>query len=201
VEAQRRRAGVRLVAVLLGTGCLLSGCGSVSTTTVTRSTPQPPPPTGNRTFAERGFAIHFTYPAAFVAARLSSVSRRLDRGRHVTRAALGVGSGRYDLLIVSRHPRIRPPITERNIGREKPIYDRTISRLFGHRMTGRVARVGGLPALSYPTVPTPGVRGASTRATFVFVGHDEYELQCQWTSVERAAVTAACKQMLRSLRT
>jgi hypothetical protein len=179
----------------------LAGCGAVSSSTITRSTPQPPPPTGNRTFAERGFAIHFSYPSAFVRATLRSISRRLDRGRHVTRAALGVGSGRYDLLIVSRHPRVRPPITMRNIRREKPIYDRTISRLFGHRMAAGVGRIGGLPALSYPAVPTPGLRGATTRATFVFVGSDEYELQCQWTSTERAAVTAACKQMLRSLHT
>ena len=49
--------------------------------------------------------------------------------------------------------------------------------------------IGGLPALRYPDAPTPGLPvSATTRAAFVFLGEDEYELQCQWTVAERAAV-------------
>jgi hypothetical protein len=200
VEAKRHRPGLSwLMLVLLPGAWILAGCGSVSTTTITRSSPPPSPPTGTRTFNHRGIALHFQYPAAFASARIRSVARRLDRGKHVTRAALGFGNGRYDLLVISRHPDIKPPISTRNIRAEKPAYDRAISRLFGHRVRSRVSSAGGLPALSYPAVPTPGVPNATTRATFVFLGRDEYELQCQWTPTDRAALVAACNQMLRTL--
>ncbi len=185
---------------------LLTGCGvsvhvhagvSTRTTTTTSSTP-----TGERTFGSPGIALHFRYPAAFSPGKINSVSRRIESDRHVTRIALRIGASGYDLLIVTRYAAIRPPVGRTNIHAQKAQFDRAMTKIFGRRAIGKVTTIGGLPALVYPDAPTPGVPvRATTRAAFVFVGPDEYELQCQWTSAERDAVLPACDQMLRTLRT
>jgi hypothetical protein len=41
---------------------------------------------------------------------------------------------------------------------------------------------------------------ATSRITEVFVGHDEYELNCQYTPKAAARINAACDQMLATLR-
>ncbi len=194
----------RLAAAVLPVFAVLTGCGvsvhaGVSTTTTTTSLSTP---IGNRTFGSPGIALHFTYPAAFSPGRLNSVSRKIESDRHVTRAALRVGSSGYDLLIITRYADIQPPISSGNIHAQKAEYDRAMSKIFGRTAVGAVGTIGGLPALVYPDAPTPGVPvSATTRAAFVFLGKDEYELQCQWTVTERAAVLGACAQMLRTLRT
>jgi hypothetical protein len=147
-------------------------------------------------------ALHFTYPATFSPGKINSIGRKLERDRLVTRAALETGAGGYDLLLVTRYAQIARPVSAGNIHAQKPRYDQGLSKIFGRRMVGTVGTVAGLPALSYTRAPTPGVPvAATTRATFVFVGPDEYELQCQWTPAERTAVAAACAQMLRTLHT
>ncbi len=180
---------------------MLGGCGAtVTVSTSVRTSTTVTTVAGERSFSAPGMAIHFSYPAAFRASRVNSVGRRLERVPHATRAALVIGSSGYDLLIVTRYPRIVPPISAGNIRAHKAYYDGGVSRIFGRRMTGSVASVGALPVLRYPDAPTPGVPvRATTRATFVFVGRDEYELQCQWTAAERAEVAAACEQMLRTV--
>jgi hypothetical protein len=197
---------VRRLAAVLPALAVLTGCGvsvnlhtGVTTTTTTTSITTP---TGNRTFSSPGIALHFTYPAAFSPGRINSVSRKIESDRHVTRAALRVGSSGYDLLIVTRYANIKPPVSRGNIHAQKAEFDRAMSKIFSRAAVGAVDTIGGLPALRYPDAPTPGVPvSATTRAAFVFLGKDEYELQCQWTVAERAAVLNACAQMLRTLRT
>jgi hypothetical protein len=147
-------------------------------------------------------ALHFSYPSAFSPGRINSIGRKLERDRLVTRAALETGTSGYDLLIVTRYARIARPVSAGNIHAQKPRYDHGLSKIFARTLVGTVGTVGGLPALSYPGAPTPGVPvTAATRVTFVFVGRDEYELQCQWTPAERSTVAAACAEMLRTLHT
>ena len=188
-----------LPALTVLTGCGVSVHAGVSTTTTTTSLSTP---TGSRTFNSPRIALHFTYPAAFSNGRINSVSRKIESDRQVTRAALRIGSSGYDLLIVTRYADIKPPVSSGNINAQKAEYDRAMSKIFDRTAVGAVGTIGGLPALRYPDAPTPGVPvSATTRAAFVFLGKDEYELQCQWTAAERTAVLDACAQMLRTLRT
>ncbi len=196
---RRLAAVVPALAVLTGCGVSVHVHAGVSTTTTTTSLSTP---TGNRTFSSSGIALHFTYPAAFSYGRINSVSRKIESDRNVTRVALRIGSSGYDLLIVTRYADIKPPVSSGNIHAQKAEYDRAMSRIFSRTAVSVVGTIGGLPALRYPDAPTPGVPvSATTRAAFVFLARDEYELQCQWTAAEQAAVVNACSQMLRTLRT
>jgi hypothetical protein len=64
-------------------------------------------------------------------------------------------------------------------------------------MIGSVGTVGGYPSIIWPRVPVPGLPvAATTRLVDVFVGHDQYELECQATAPQRIAIGRACHQML-----
>ena len=68
----------------------------------------------------------------------------------------------------------------------------------------------GGPGLSAPRRAAVGLAGALAAAgcgssnhaiTNVFVGDDEYELNCQYTPKGAGTITAACNQMLSTLST
>jgi hypothetical protein len=68
-------------------------------------------------------------------------------------------------------------------------------------VSSTIRTIAGLPALSYPPAPVAGLPvKASSRITEVFVADDEYELNCQYTPAAATRITAACDQMLATLR-
>jgi hypothetical protein len=111
-----------------------------------------------------------------------------------------VGSGPYDLLIVTKFPKRPVPVTSSNISQLKSAFDAAASSALGRRLSSTVTTVGGLPALSFPAAPVEGLpTHATSRITNVFYGDDEYELNCQYTPNGAATITAACNQMLSTL--
>jgi hypothetical protein len=91
-------------------------------------------------------------------------------------------------------------VTAENIARLKPQFDQAVSSALGRKLSASVGTLGGQPSLSYPAAPVVGLpTRATSRITNVFVGDDEYELNCQYTPRAAASITAACDEMLRTL--
>jgi hypothetical protein len=154
---------------------------------------------GAKTFSVRGMAVRFTYPSGFRVVRLAESKRIAGNTARASHAAVGIGV--YDLLIVTRFPNRPTPVTAQNINKLKPQFDAAISSALGRRVASTIETVGGLPALAYPPAPVVGLPiKATSRITEVFVGDDEYELNCQYTPKAAARIAAACDQMLATLR-
>jgi hypothetical protein len=153
-----------------------------------------------KTFSAPGMAIHFQYPASFHKVQLAQSKRIAGNTGNATHAA--VGTGPFDLLIVTRFPKRPIPVTARNVAKLKPQFDAAVGSALGRKLSATVRTVGGLPALSYPPAPVVGLpTPATSRITNVFVGDDQYELNCQYTPKAAATITAACDEMLRTLST
>jgi hypothetical protein len=189
-------AGLALLVALPALG----GCGGAShgaarstTGTGARSAP------GGKTFSAPGMALHFTFPASLRTMRLAPSKRVAGNAAQASHSA--VGTGVYDLLIVTRFPRRPIPITARNIYKLKVQFDGAMSAALGHPIASAIGTIGGLPALSYPPSPVAGLPvKATSRITEVFLGDDEYELNCQYTPKAAPTISAACDQMLATLR-
>lgn len=177
----------------------LTGCGSSRSSTATAPLPRTTRRSGGHSvFSAPGFALHFDYPPSF-ALRLARSTRLAGNTTQATAAALGIG--RYDLLIVTRFPHRPVRVTVYDIGRVRPQFDAAISTALGHPVRSRIVTVAGLPALSYPPSPVAGLRvRVTSRITALFVGDDEYELNCQYTPARAATMSAACSEMLATLR-
>jgi hypothetical protein len=172
----------------------VGACGSSphSTTTTVRSGP------AQKSFTAPGMAVRYQYPVSFHKVQLAQSKRVAGDTGNATHAA--VGTGPFDLLIVTRFPRRPIPVSAQNIAKLKPQFDAAVSSALGWKLSATVGTVGGLPALSYPPAPVVGLPvRATSRITNVFVGDDEYELNCQYTPSAAARITAACNEMLRTL--
>ena len=202
MEALRGGAGVRIpagalaiaISVLAVAGCGSSNHGIKNVTVSTTSAGQ-----GVKVFSAAGMALHFKFPGSFRVIKLARMKREAGKNQHSTQAAVGVGA--YDLLVLARFGDAEPmPVTAKTISRRKGNIDHLLSSVFARPMDGTVTAVGGMPALSYPRVPTVGLPvAATTRVITLFVGHDEYELECQATASKLAVIEAACNQMLSTL--
>jgi hypothetical protein len=199
MEALRGGPGLihaRTVVVLFGT-LALAGCGSghqISNVTPTNA----PAGAGQKLFSAPGMAIHFRFPSNFHTVTLAPSKRIAGNTGQASHAAIGVGP--FDLLIVTRFPKRPIPVTAQNVTKLRPQFDAAVSSALGHRVASTVGTVGGRPALLYPAAPVVGLPTPSTsKITNVFVGDDEYELNCQYTPKAVVAINAACAEMLSTL--
>ncbi len=72
----------------------------------------------------------------------------------------------------------------------------------GMAVSGAVGTAGGLPAIYWPREPVAGLLvKATVMIVNVFVGKDEYELQCQATPAGLTQIEGACREMLATLTT
>ncbi len=186
-------AGALLAALALG-ACGSSSSHSVSNVTATGTAAGP----GTKRFSAPGMALHFDYPASFRVVPLAESKRVAGNTGQASHAA--VGTGPYDLLIVTRFPNRPVPVTSSNISKLKSQFDAAASSALGRQLSSTVTTVGGLPALSFPAAPVLGLpTHATSRITNVFYGDDEYELNCQYTPNGAATISAACNAMLSTL--
>jgi hypothetical protein len=190
---------LRAAALGLAGALAVAGCGSshsITNVTATGVTAGQ----GNNEFTAPGMAIRFLYPATLHPVELAPSKRIVGNTGEASHAAIGTGP--HDLVIVTRFPKRPIPVTAQNIGRLKPQFDAAVSSALGRQLTSSVRTIGGLPALAYPAAPVVGLQAAATsRITNVFVGDDEYELNCQYTPKGAATITAACNEMLSTLGT
>jgi len=177
---------------------LLVGCGSSNHSISNVKVTAAPSTGGASTFSAPGMAIHFRFPSRFHPISLAPSKGVAGNTGQATHAAVALT--KYDLLRVTRFPNRSVAVTPKNISSVRSTYDRTLSGAFGVSVTSTVTTVGGLPALSYPPISLTGQPVAvSGRVTLVFLGHDEYELYCQYTPKGLAAVSPACNEMLSTL--
>jgi hypothetical protein len=201
MEALRGGPGLRRAGgagTVLASALALAGCGGAShrignlTATATPSAP------GQSTFSAPGMAIHFRFPSSFRSVSLARSKRIAGNTGQASHAAVGIGP--FDLLIVTRFPNRPIPVTRQNLNRLRPQFDAAVSSALGRKLSSVTQTVGGLPALSYPAAPVVGLPvPATSRITDVFVGDDQYELNCQYTTGGAAKITAACTEMLGTL--
>ena len=185
----------------------IAACGGGSTTTRTTSTgpgnvTEKPsnPVNGQRTFSAPGMAVHFKYPEQFRAVALAPSRRSAGTTERATHSAIAIGD--YDLLIVSRYPGLKIPVSAANVTKVKPQFDKVISQVLGRKVRGKVGSAGGLPAIYWPREPVAGLPvKATVMIVNVFLGKDEYELQCQATPTGLTQIEAACQEMLATLTT
>jgi len=184
----------------------IAACGGSTSTSTTSTGPgnvnerPSKAANGQLRFGAPGMAIHFQYPAQFRAVALAPSRRIAGSATRATHSAVAIGD--YDLLIVSRYPGLKYPVTASNIGAVKPQFDAVISRVLGRKLRGTVGAAGGLPAIFWPREPVVGLPvKATVMIVNVFVGNDEYELQCQATSAHLATIESACQEMLATLTT
>ena len=185
-------AGALLAALAVG------ACGSAHHSISNQSTTGAEAGAGQKTFSAPGMAIHFRYPGSLHSVQLAPSKRSAGNTGPASHAA--VGTGPFDLLIVTRFPNRPIPVTARNIRQLKPQFDSALSSALGRTLSSTVTTYGGLPALAYPPAPVAGLpTKATSRITNVFVGDDQYELNCQYTPRAAATITAACDSMLSTL--
>jgi hypothetical protein len=184
----------------------IAACGAGTSTSTTSTGPgnvnERPSrgPNGQLTFSAPGMAIQFQYPAQFRAVALAPSRRIAGSTTRATHSAVAIGE--YDLLIVSRYPGLRYPVTAANVRAVKPQFDAVLSRVLGRKVRGTVGAVGGLPAIFWPRERVVGLPvKATVMIVNVFVGKDEYELQCQATPAHLATIEVACHEMLATLTT
>jgi hypothetical protein len=194
----RRRRGALLVVLL---ALVPVGCGSSSThsaTNVSVATSTTSTGTG-KTFSAKGMALHFTFPDSFRVIPLAPSKRTVGTSNDSSHAAVGVGT--YDLLVVAHFPGAYTlPVTPQLMTSVKQNTDKLITSVIGRTMSGTVGTIAGEPALTYPRVPITGLPVTATVQIYnVFVGKDEYELECQATPRRLATIEAACKEMVATM--
>jgi len=197
---------VRRVGPAVALPLAIAACGGGTSTSTTSTGPgnvneRPSKgPNGQLTFSAPGMAIHFQYPAQFRAVALAPSRRIAGSTTRATHSAVAIGE--YDLLIVSHYPGLRYPVTAANVGAVRPQFDAVLSRVLGRKVRGTVGAAGGLPAIFWPRERVAGLPvKATVMIVNVFVGKDEYELQCQATPAHLATIEAACREMLATLTT
>ncbi len=187
-------ASVAVVLVGCGSSSSSSSSSEISNAAVAPSTAT----AGAKTFAAHGILIHFQYPEKLRALRLAPTKRVSGNAGQASHAAIGVGL--YDLIIVTRFPKRPIAVTSSNIAKLKGAFDAVIGSAFERKLTSKVTSVAGLPALAYPAANVVGLPvNATSVVTLVFLGDDEYELNCQYTPGGQSAILAACAQMLHTL--
>jgi hypothetical protein len=191
-----RRALLVALLALVAAGC--GGGSSHSATNVAVSTSTPSTGSG-KTFSAKGMALHFTFPNSLRVIPLAPSKRTVGKANDSSHAAVGIGT--YDLLVVAHFPgAYTVAVTPRLMTAVKQNTDRLLTSLIGRPMSGSVGTIGGEPALTYPRVPTVGLPVTATVQIYnVFVGKDEYELECQATPAHLAAIQAACQQMVATM--
>ena len=193
-------SGARVCAAVAVAAVVLSACGSSAprprVQAVTATTAQAGH--GMKLFSAPGMAVRFDFPAGFTL-RIARSSRISGNTSRASEGAVGIS--RFDLLIVSRFPHRPIAVTASNIARLKPQFDAAVSSVLGLHVVSKVGTLAGRPALMFPasTVSALPVR-AMSRIVNVFVGDDEYELNCQYTPAHAAAIETACDEMLATLR-
>jgi hypothetical protein len=185
-------AGVLLAALAVG------ACGSSHHSVTDVAPTATASGLGEKSFSAPGMAIHFRFPASFRTVPLAPSKRVAGNTGQASHAAIGTGP--FDLLIVTRFPKRPVPVTSQNIGRLRPQFDSAVSSALGRKLSSKLVTFGRLPALSYPPAPVIGLpTPASSRITNVFFGDDQYELNCQYTPKAATTITAACDEMLSTL--
>jgi hypothetical protein len=152
---------------------------------------------GSNTFHAAGMAITFTYPASLRARPLEQLLHTGGNTKNSSIAALGIDQ--LNFLAVSRTP-VPGLVTKQDIGRLLGDFDALMTRLAQQPLHGMVVDLDGAPGIGYPRIPVPGLAGATSRVTYLFVGKGRYELQCQATKAHLAAIESACTEALATLK-
>lgn len=182
----RRFVAVPAIAVALLAAAVLAGCGGSDNKAASFTTPTYP--------------FTFDYPAGWKVTRNAAFNYGSDAGVRSVSVSL---KDPYDQVTITQYKLARtlPP----NVNGNQKEIDRIVARLTkqakGTASDAKVVSYGGAPGYQY-VVEYPAADGTTLRntLTFLFKGKDEFQVNCQSTPQNRAALDKGCDQVLSTLK-
>jgi hypothetical protein len=167
-----------LCAALAG-ACALTACGG----------------SASKTFSDHAMSISFQYPSDLNGGRITTIAQHA--GAHGPAARKAVAIDRHNALLIEKY-KVTIPTTKANLPELERASDQVISALFRRSLNGTRTTLNGLPAVTYPPLPSAGQ--TMSQISYVFLAGAGYELDCQWTSKHAAAIKRACREMKSTLK-
>jgi hypothetical protein len=175
-----RRSTPLLAALVLATA--LAGCGGGSG--------------GDKTFDNENIGITFKYSPRFHP--ITDINFGQTAGANAA-AQSGVALDMVNALIVSRYD-LNVNIDKANLPKFKSEVDNVISRLAGHRVSGKEVEYGGFPGYEY-VIDVKNPPQGQSRMAVLFDRATEYLINCQSTPTNRAKIEEGCRKALDTLET
>jgi hypothetical protein len=177
ISASTRIAGALCGA--LASACALVACGAA----------------GSKTFTDHAMSISFQYPPGLNAGRITTIAQHA--GAHGPAARKAVAVDRHNLLLIEKY-KVTIPTTKADLPELERASDQVISALFRRSLNGTRTTFNGLPAVTYPPLPSAGE--TTSQISYVFLDGAGYELDCQWTAKHASEIKQACRQMKSTLK-
>jgi hypothetical protein len=185
-----RRANLRLpsaVAVIVAVFAIvaLTGCGSSSK---------------QADFTTPTYPFTFSYPSGWKLTRNAAFNYGSDAGVRSVSVSL---KDPYDQVTITQY-KLKKTLPAGINGNQAEV-DRIVARLAkqanGTASDAKTVTYGGIPGYQY-VVEYPASDGSTLRdtLTFLFSGQDEFQVNCQSSPKNRAALDAGCNQILGSLK-
>lgn len=153
-----------------------------------------------KVFTTPTYPFTFDYPNGWAVARDAKFS-------------FGGATGERSVSVVYKNPDDQVAITQYKLKKTLPagingnqkevdgIVKRLAKQASGSASDAKIVSHGGIPGYEYIVeYSTPGGKPVQNRMTFLFKGNDEFQIQCQSTEKNRAAVEKGCRQILDSLK-
>jgi hypothetical protein len=150
---------------------------------------------GSKTFSDQAMSISFTYPSGLNGGTITTIAQHA--GAHGPAARKAVAVDRHNVLLVEKY-KVTIPTTKANLPELERASDQVISALFRRSLNGTRTTLNGLPAVTYPPLPSAG--HTTSQISYVFLDGAGYELDCQWTSKHASEMKQACRQMKSTLK-
>ena len=150
---------------------------------------------GTRTFSDHAMAISFQYPSGLNGGTITTIAQHA--GAHGPAARKAVAVDHHNVLLVEKY-KVTIPTTKADLPELERASDQVISGLFRRALNGTRTTFNGLPAVTYPPLPSAG--HTTSQISYVFLDGAGYELDCQWTSTHESEMKQACRQMKATLK-
>lgn len=183
-----RFIGVAAAATLLLAALIVSGCGGDDDKEKTS------------TFETPTYPFSFSYPSGWKVARNAEFNFGSDEGRRSVAVTL---KNPHDQVTVTQY-KLEKTLPEGFNGNQREI-DRIVRRLTreakGTASDATTVSYGGIPGYQY-VVEYQAEDDTELRntLTFLFKGDDEFQINCQSSPANRAALDAGCEEVLGTLK-
>jgi hypothetical protein len=184
-SSARRLARAIAAALLVASLALaLSGCGGSSTATFNTPT----------------YPYSFEYPSSWKLTRNAAFNYGSNSGLRSVSVAL---KEPYDQVTITQYKlkKTLPAGINGNQAEVDGIVKKLAKQAKGTASDAKTVTYGGIPGYQY-VVEYPAADGTMLRntLTFLFRGQDEFQVNCQSTPGNRAAIDKGCNQVLGSLK-
>jgi hypothetical protein len=175
-----RLSTLSMAGLVLAAALAVAGCGGGS----------------EKTFDNDNIGITFKYSPSFHP--ITDINFGQTAGANAV-AQAGVALDKVNALIVSRYD-LNVNIDKDSLSKYKGEVDNVITKLAGHRVSGREVEYGGLPGYEYVINVKNPPQGQS-RMAVLFDQATEYLINCQSTPTNRDKIEEGCRKALDTLAT